>query len=242
MSSIRPYGDTTGDGMVQTSFTLPVPPGPKADGAALQLANKMGIEPAMVVHSHGIGENFTFFVVYGSVKHLVDLDAVTVVEREYPLLSPAEINGEVRKTLRRKLVVVGVCIGTDAHTVGIDAILNIKGFAGEKGLEYYRELRVVNLGAQVTVPDLVKRARTEKADAVLVSQVVTQRDAHILNTQEMSAAFREAMGDRRPVLVAGGPRFDPLMAERLGVDRVFGRGTTPGEVASYLVHAMKGSK
>jgi beta-lysine 5,6-aminomutase beta subunit len=25
---VRPYGDTTGDGMVQTSFTLPVPPGP----------------------------------------------------------------------------------------------------------------------------------------------------------------------------------------------------------------------
>ena len=239
---IRPYGDTTGDGMVQTSFTLPIPPGPKAEGAALQLATKMGIEPAMVVHSHGIGGEFTFFVVYGSVRHIVDLEAVTVVEREYPLLSPAEVNGEVRKSLRRKLVVVGGCIGTDAHTVGIDAILNIKGFAGEKGLEYYRELRVINLGAQVTVPELVKRARTEKADAVLVSQVVTQRDAHILNTQEMSAAFREAMGDRRPVLIAGGPRFDPLMADKLGVDRVFGRGTTPGEVASYLVHAMKESK
>jgi beta-lysine 5,6-aminomutase beta subunit len=239
---VRPYGDTTGDGMIQTSFTLPIPPGPKAEGAAMQLANKMGIEPAMVVHSHGIGEAFTFFVVYGSVKHIIDLDAVTVVEREYPMLSPSEVNGEVRKSLRRKLVVVGGCIGTDAHTVGIDAILNIKGFAGEKGLEYYRELRVVNLGAQVTVPELVKRARAEKADAVLVSQVVTQRDAHILNTQEMSAAFREAMGDRRPVLIAGGPRFDPLMADQLGVDRVFGRGTTPGEVASYLVHAMKGSK
>jgi beta-lysine 5,6-aminomutase beta subunit len=242
VTTIRPYGDTTNDGMVQISFTLPIPPGPKADGAALQLAATMGVEPAMVVHSHGIGSEFTFFVVYGSVKHVVDLDAVTVVEREYPLLSPAEVNGEVRKLLRRKLVVVGGCIGTDAHTVGIDAILNIKGFAGEKGLEYYRELRVVNLGAQVTVPELVKRARAEKADAVLVSQVVTQRDAHILNTQEMSAAFREAMGDRRPVLIAGGPRFDPLMAGKLGVDRVFSRGTTPGEVASYLVHAMKESK
>ena len=236
---VRPYGDTTGDGMVQVSFTLPVPPGPRAEGAALQLANKMGLDPAMVVHSHGIGGEFTFFVVYGSAKHIVDLDAVTVVEREYPLLSPAEVNGAVRKTLRRKLVVVGGCIGTDAHTVGIDAILNIKGFAGEKGLEYYRELRVINHGAQVTVPELVKRARAEKADAVLVSQVVTQRDAHILNTQEMSAAFREAMGDRCPVLIAGGPRFDPLMAGELGVDRVFSRGTTPGEVASYLVHAME---
>ena len=79
---IRPYGDTTGDGMVQTSFTLPVPPGPKADGAALQLATKMGIEPAMVVHSHGIGEGYTFFVVYGSVKHLVDLEAVLEIERQ----------------------------------------------------------------------------------------------------------------------------------------------------------------
>jgi beta-lysine 5,6-aminomutase beta subunit len=238
VSVVRPYGDATGDGMAQLSFTLPVPHGPKADGAATQLAGKMGMDPALVVHSHPIGADFTFFVVYGRVNHVVDLDQVTVVEREYPLLTPAEVNAAVKRGLRRKLVVVGGCIGTDAHTVGIDAILNVKGFAGEKGLEYYRELRVINLGAQVSVPDLVKRARAGRADAVLVSQVVTQRDAHLLNTREMSAAFREAMGERRPVLVAGGPRFDPTMAADLGVDRVFGRGTTPGEVASYLVHAI----
>jgi beta-lysine 5,6-aminomutase beta subunit len=32
------------------------------------------------------------------------------------------------------------------------------------------------------------------------------------------------------------------MAGELGVDRVFGRGTTPGEVASYLVHAISQRK
>jgi beta-lysine 5,6-aminomutase beta subunit len=235
---VRPYGDTTGDGMVQTSFTLPVPPGPKAEGAALQLAHKMGIEPAMVVHSHGIGTEFTFVVVYGSVRHLIDLDAVQVEERAYPLLGAKEINGAIKDRLRRKLVVLGACIGTDAHTVGIDAILNVKGFAGEKGLEYLREMAVTNLGAQVTVPELVARARAERADAVLVSQVVTQKDAHLRNTRELAAAFREAMGEFRPLLVVGGPRFDPAMAGELGVDKVFGRGTTPGEVASYLVHAL----
>jgi len=235
---VRPYGDTTGDGMVQLSFTLPVPPGPLADGAAQQLAKKMGIDPAMVVHSHGIGDSFTFFVVYGPVHHLVDLGQVQVEERAYPLLGPAEVNGAIRERLRRKLVVLGACIGTDAHTVGIDAILNLKGFAGEKGLEYYRELSVANLGAQVTVPELVARAREARADAVLVSQVVTQKDAHLRNTRELAAAFREAMGERRPLLVVGGPRFDPAMAADLGVDKVFGRGTTPGEVASYLVHAL----
>ena len=70
---VRPYGDTTGDGMVQLSFTLPVPADKRAEGAALQLAGKMGLEPAMVVHSKAMGEGYTFFVVYGRVHHLVDL-------------------------------------------------------------------------------------------------------------------------------------------------------------------------
>lgn len=236
---IRPYGDTTGDGMVQVSFTLPVAHSKVAEGAAVQLANKMGIDPALVAHSAPIGEGFTFFVVYGRVNHLVDLAKVEVIERDYPLMSPKEANAAVRRALRRRLVVVGACIGSDAHTVGIDAILNIKGFAGEKGLEYYREFKVLNLGAQVSVPQLVERAREEKADAVLVSQVVTQRDAHLLNTREMSAAFRESYpAGEQPLLIVGGPRFDETMAGDLGVDRVFTRGTTPGEVASYLVHRL----
>jgi len=236
---LRPYGDTTGDGMVQVSFTLPMPHSKVAEGAAAQLANKMGIDPALVVHAKAMGPDFTFFVVYGRVNHLVDTSQVTVVERDYPLLSPKEVNLAIRKGLRRRLVVVGGCIGTDAHTVGIDAILNIKGFAGEKGLEYYREVKVVNLGAQVSLPELVARASQEKADAVLVSQVVTQRDAHILNTKEMSAAFRESYpADRRPLLIVGGPRFDESAADDLGVDRVFSRGTTPADVASFLVHRL----
>ncbi len=239
MTILRPYGDTTGDGMVQVSFTLPMPHSKTAEGAAAQLAGKMGIDPAMVVHAKPMGPDFTFFVVYGRVNHLVDTSKVQVVERDYPLLTPKEVNLAVKRGLRRKLVVVGACIGSDAHTVGIDAILNIKGFAGEKGLEYYGEVKVVNLGAQVAVPQLVARAQEEGADAVLVSQVVTQRDAHLLNTKEMSAAFREAYpADKRPLLIVGGPRFDESMAAELGVDRVFARGTTPGEVASYLTDAI----
>ncbi|TYL55962.1 lysine 2,3-aminomutase [Nocardioides sp. BGMRC 2183] len=236
---IRPYGDTTGDGMVQVSFTLPIRHSARAEGAATRLAGSMGIDPALVVHARPLGPGHTFFVVYGRCNHLVDPADVEVVERDFPLLTPKEANSAIKATLQRRLVVVGACIGTDAHTVGIDAILNIKGFAGEKGLEYYREIDVHNLGAQVSVPALVDAAVTHHADAVLVSQVVTQRDAHLLNTREMSAAFREAFAvDQRPLLVVGGPRFDPTMAGALGVDRIFGRGTTPGEVASFLVHRV----
>lgn len=235
---VRPYGDSTGDGMVQVSFTLPLPAGKHAEGAAAQLAAKMGVAPAMVVHARPVGPDFTFFVVYGPVNHLVDTAQVQVVERDHPLLTPAEADQAVRRGLRRRLVVVGACIGTDAHTVGIDAILNVKGWAGEKGLEHYREMRVVNLGAQVPVEEVVAAAAAERADAILVSQVVTQRDAHLHNTRSLVEAARAQWGDSGPALVVGGPRFDEAAARELGVDRVFGRGTSPREVASWLVHRL----
>ena len=143
----------------------------------------------------------------------------------------------------RKLVFVVGTVGTDAHTVGLDAILNVKGFAGEKGLEHYRELRVVNLGAQVEAAEVVDRAVAESADAVLVSQVVTQRGAHLQHVREVAAALDDRCprgGAHRPLLVVGGPRFDPAQADELGADRIFAKGTTPREVASYLVHALVG--
>lgn len=235
---VRPYGDTTGDGLVQLSFTLPIPKDAKAEGAALQLAQQMGMSPAMVVHSKAMGPDFTFFVVYGRAQYLVDLSAVEVIEREYPMLSAKEVNLALRRALRRKLVVVGATVGTDAHTVGLDAILNVKGCAGEKGLEYYREIRVVNMGAQVSAVELADRAAAEGADAVLVSQVVTQRDAHLHHVREVVDAAAARWPTHRPLLVVGGPRFEPGSAAELGVDRVFGKGATPGEVASYLAYAV----
>src|SRR5713101_1850925 len=128
----------------------------------------MGLDPSMVVHAKALRPDFTFCNVYGRVQHLIDMSQVAVAEREFELLSAAEVNLRIRTALGRKLVVVGACIGTDAHTVGIDAILNVKGHAGEKGLEYYREIRVVNLGSQVEIPRLVATAKAAAADAVLV--------------------------------------------------------------------------
>lgn len=39
---VRPYGDQTGDGMVQVSFTLPLPHDKRAEGAALQARRQDG--------------------------------------------------------------------------------------------------------------------------------------------------------------------------------------------------------
>lgn len=233
---IKPYGDALGDGLVQLSFTLPIAASERARQTALELARKMGFERPQVVHLKAMGPDFTFFVVYGATVHSVDPEKVTVEERDFPLLSPPEVNRIIREQLKRRMVVVGACTGTDAHTVGLDAILSMKGFAGDKGLEYFPEMQVINMGAQVAPAEIVEAVRDHRADAVLISQVVTQRDAHIVHLDRVRIALAEAGERDRLILVGGGPRFDPAQARELGYDRIFGRGTKPSEVASYLAH------
>ncbi|HYN35396.1 MAG TPA: lysine 2,3-aminomutase, partial [Actinomycetota bacterium] len=51
-------------------------------------------------------------------------------------------------------------------------------------------------------------------------------------------ALEEAGLREELVLIGGGPRFSPEQAAELGYDRIFGRGTTPSEVAAYLTTAV----
>jgi beta-lysine 5,6-aminomutase beta subunit len=235
---IKPYGDSKNDGLVQVSFTLPMPESERALAAAMDLATKMGLKRAQVVHHKAMGPDFTFFIVYGAVEHWISPHELEIEERDFPTFSYADVNRIIREHLKRQLVVVGACTGTDAHTVGLDAILSMKGFAGDHGLEYFPEMRVANMGAQVQPEEIVETVAREKADAVLISQVVTQRDAHLLHLREVRDALVAAGLREDLILVGGGPRFKPEQAAELGYDRIFGRGTRPSDVASYLAWAI----
>jgi beta-lysine 5,6-aminomutase beta subunit len=237
VTAVKPYGDSTDDGLIQVSFTLPLAESERTRQAALEFARNMGLQRAQVVHMKAMGPDFTFFIVYGATEHSVDPDELVVPGREFAVLSYQEINRILRETLKRQLVVVGACTGTDAHTVGLDAILSMKGFAGDHGLEYFPEMRVVNLGSQVDPVEIVESVRANDADAVLISQVVTQRDAHIVHLKEVRDALVEAGLRDGLILVGGGPRFSTEQAAELGYDKIFGRGTKPSEVASYLAYA-----
>ena len=85
---------------------------------------------------------------------------------------------------------------------------------------------------------LARRCAEAGADAVLVSQVVTQRDAHKENARQLLDEL-ERLGLRRKVItLLGGPRIDHRLALELGFDAGFGPGTKPSDVANYLVHEV----
>jgi beta-lysine 5,6-aminomutase beta subunit len=235
---IKPYGDTRDDGKVQLSFTLPIDWSEAADEAARQLVVKMGFTDVAVAEGRGIAHGFSFFVVYASTPVAIDADAIAPPATKSQPMSMDEIETLIRKRVGRKIRIAGACIGTDAHTVGIDAILNMKGYKGDYGLERYKEFETFNLGSQVSVEDLASFVRDERIDAVLASQVVTQKGSDITNFTAL-AELLEAEGLReRVLLIAGGPRMTNLLAVELGYDAGFGRGTLPSDVAAFVAERM----
>ncbi|HJZ85863.1 MAG TPA: OAM dimerization domain-containing protein [Polyangia bacterium] len=234
---IRPYGDRKDDGAVQLSFTLPVPPSGRAKEAARQLAEKLGLSHVLVASMEPAGRDFSFFVVYGRSEVVLDFADIEVPEVTVPEWSMKEVNQLIKDKLGRKIVVVGACTGADAHTVGIDAILNMKGYAGDKGLEAYPWIDAHNLGAQVDNPVLLARAKELHADAILVSQIITQRDCHKDNARALIQLARQQKM-HGVLFLLGGPRIDHALARELGFDAGFGPGTRPSQVASYVADRL----
>ncbi|ACR79666.1 MULTISPECIES: OAM dimerization domain-containing protein [Kosmotoga] len=236
--AVKPYGDTMNDGKVQLSFTLPVPAGEEAVEAAKRLMKKMGLQNPQIVYWKELTHGFTFFVAYGECVHTVDYTAIKVPKANVKKMTMQEIDEYIKENIGRKIVVVGATTGTDAHTVGLDAIMNMKGFAGHYGLERYQMFETYNMGSQVPNEEFVAKAIEVNADALLVSQTVTAKDAHIKNMTEL-VELLEAEGIRdKVILIAGGARITYELAKELGYDAGFGPGTFAEDVAAFIAQEM----
>ena len=238
LTKVKPYGDTMNDGKVQLSFTLPVPCGAEAVEAAKQLIRKMGMENPQVVFYKELTQGFTFFNCYGSCSQTVDYQGIYVPKVESSTMDMYETDAYIKEHFGRKIVVVGASTGTDAHTVGIDAIMNMKGYAGHYGLERYEMVEAYNLGSQVPNEEFIAKGLELHADALIVSQTVTQKDVHIHNLVNL-VELMEAEGLRdRMILVCGGARITHELAKELGYDAGFGMNTFADDVISFIVQEM----
>jgi beta-lysine 5,6-aminomutase beta subunit len=242
LTRIKPYGDTMNDGKVQVSFTLPVNDGAKATFAALELGKKMGIEEPSVVYHASLDKGYTYFVLYGNLKHTIDYTKIKVESVDIEAMTIEEINDFIKTNLKRKLIVIGATTGQDAHTVGIDAIMNMKGFAGHYGLERYEMVEAYNFGSQVTNEEFVKKAIELEADVLLVSQTVTQKNIHVRNLTNLVDLLEAEDIRDKIVLVCGGPRISNELAKELGFDAGFGPNTFSENVASYFVREIYNRK
>lgn len=238
LTSIKPYGDTLNDGKVQLSFTLPVKNDEKGVEAAKNLARKMGILDPIVSESITLDLEFTMYIIFGSVIHSVNYNEIVVETVDSEVMTRTEIENFIENNFTENIIVVGASTGTDAHTVGIDAIMNMKGFAGHYGIERYKKIEAYNLGSQVENEVFIKKALEVNADVLLVSQTVTQKDVHIKNLVNL-VELLEAEGLRnRFILIVGGPRITHELAKELGFDAGFGPKKYAEDVCSYFIQEL----
>jgi beta-lysine 5,6-aminomutase beta subunit len=239
LTTVKPYADHLGDGLVQMSFTLPIPYSLAARRAALELAGRMGFEEPEVVHYEQLLDGYTYFVMYGRCSQTVDFAALQGEGFDIEYMNEDEIERFARDRFGgRRIVVVGASTGSDTHSVGIDAMLNLKGYHGHHGLEGYRCFETYNLGSQVPNSVLLAKAIEVDADAVLVSQTVTQQNLHVHNLTELVEMVEAEGRRRRMILACGGPRVTGELAKELGYDAGFSKGTYPHHVASFIVREL----
>ena len=236
LTCVKPYGDALNDGKVQLAFTLPVPYGEEAEECAKQYAKKLGLSEPNVAYYCELTEGYTFFNIYGCAQPTIDFTAINVPKVEGTVMDRVEWIGE---HIGRDITVVGASIESDAHTVGIDAIIQMKGFHGHFGLERFKNVVAYNMGSQVPCEALIAKAKEVNADAILVSQTVTQKDIHIQQLTKM-VELMEAEGLRdKMILTCGGPRISHELAQELGYDAGFGPGKYAEHVMSYIMQEVE---
>lgn len=233
---VKPYGDTQDDGIIQMSFTIPLSL-PLSREVAKRVVREMGLVDENIVYEKDI-YGFTFFIVYGKFNKYIDTSKIKMKVEEIKKLDYFEIEKIMEEKLDRKIKIIACTLGTDAHTVGLDAIINAKGYNGDNGLERYKGFEILNLGSQVPHEFLIQKIKEFKPNVVLISQTVTQKNIHLKNLTLLSELLEAENLRDKILLICGGYKITPELAHELGYDMGFGANTYPSQVAYYIANEV----
>lgn len=223
---IKPEVEWYGDGVVTLNMMLPADER-TAHYAALEFAERLGLENAEVIHQNVMHPaEATYLEVRGEVPFAVDPDELVIPETE-ELLAEDDIRADIEE---HPMKVVAATVGEDEHSVGMREIIDIK----HGGLEKYG-VECEYLGTSVPVEKVVDAAIEIDAEAILISTIITHSDIHRINMQRLDQLCREKGVRDDLVLVGGGTQITDELATECGLDAGFGRGTTGHDVANFLV-------
>ncbi|MFM8270033.1 MAG: OAM dimerization domain-containing protein, partial [Pseudomonadota bacterium] len=95
LQQLLPYGDTTQDGAVQLSFTLPVEPSAKSREAATQMVRNWGFFDVKIAHMSAIGIGYSFFVVMARTEKFIDYTKVEAPQLDLQKRDYKEIDKKI---------------------------------------------------------------------------------------------------------------------------------------------------
>lgn len=241
LDQLKPYGHHLGDGLVQVCFTLPISCDEKAQAVALAYAEQMGLEKCCVTWMEAIGEQYTYFIIYGAAQHSIELAQIAPPEGTLPPLARkiAELDQQFRKKLGRRVVMVACTDSGTEAAIDFEALLSLEGISGEAGLEGFTTFNLRRERQVTSVDAIVECVVQAKADVLLVCEPSQGWGRGEGGLRDLARKLRKCK-DLPEWFVCACWRQDPAKADQplADYDLSFGRGILPSRLADRLVECL----
>ncbi|WP_346915773.1 D-ornithine 4,5-aminomutase subunit OraE [Clostridium sp.] len=227
--TIIPEVEWKNDGYVSTTLFLTEEEN-IAEAAALEIGRRMNLTDVEVIHKQVMQDaEGTLVEIKGRVSFAIKKDELKIPEKQ-ELLPDDVMRGYVKENPIR---VVAATVGEDEHSVGLREIIDIK----HGGIERYG-IDVVYLGTSCPVEKLIDAAIETKAQAIIMSTIITHNDVHTKNMQKIHDLCIEKGVRDRFIIACGGTQVTNEIAVAHGMDAGFGRGTHGNNVASFIIETL----
>lgn len=201
-----------------------------AEAAALEMGRQMNLTDVEVIHKQVLQDSEGVLVeIKGRVNFKIKKDELKVPEKQ-KLLEDEVMREYVRENPLR---VVAATVGEDEHSVGLREIIDIK----HGGIERYG-IDVVYLGTSCPVEKLIDAAIETKAQAILMSTIITHNDVHTKNMDKINDLCIEKGVRDKFLICCGGTQVTNEIAVSHGMDAGFGRGSHGNNVASFIIETL----
>lgn len=227
--TIIPEVEWKNDGYVSTTLFLTEEEN-IAEAAALEIGRKMNLTDVEVIHKQVMQDaEGTLVEIKGRVSFAIKKDELKIPEKQE--LLPDDVMRDYVKN--SPIRVVAATVGEDEHSVGLREIIDIK----HGGIERYG-IDVVYLGTSCPVEKLIDAAIETKAQAIIMSTIITHNDVHTKNMQKIHDLCIEKGVRDKFIIACGGTQVTNEIAVAHGMDAGFGRGTHGNNVASFIIETL----
>ncbi len=227
--TIIPEVEWKNDGYVSTTLFLTEEEN-IAEAAALEIGRRMNLTDVEVIHKQVMQDaEGTLVEIKGRVSFAIKKDELKIPEKQE--LLPDDVMRDYVKN--NPIRVVAATVGEDEHAVGLREIIDIK----HGGIERYG-IDVVYLGTSCPVEKLIDAAIETKAQAIIMSTIITHNDVHTKNMQKIHDLCIEKGVRDKFIIACGGTQVTNEIAVAHGMDAGFGRGTHGNNVASFIIETL----
>lgn len=227
--AIIPEVEWKNDGYVSTTLFIPEEEN-IAEAAALEIGRRMNLTDVEVIHKQIMQDaEGTLVEIKGKVNFVIKKSELKIPEKQE--LLPDDVMRDYVKN--HPIRVVAATVGEDEHSVGLREIIDIK----HGGIEKYG-IDVVYLGTSCPVEKLIDAAIETKAQAIIMSTIITHNDVHTKNMKKIHDLCIEKGVRDRFIIACGGTQVTNEIAVANGMDAGFGRGTHGNNVASFIIETL----